>query len=237
MWDRLKRFLRSNRRALALVPFLLGTLWFFLLEEWIPIADNYIEAEMDGHIPFIPWFVVPYVIWYFYIAAVLLALYFRAPGEFVHMALFLGLGMLISCCVFALYPNGQMLRPNNPGIGLFGQMIRNIYRADTNTNSLPSIHVIYALGTHIALARQTGWKKRWLALRIASSILCALICASTVFIKQHSILDVFAGVGVSLVLYLIVYRSGLLRQIYRRLGVHRVHRLAMPAKSAERAAA
>ena len=31
------------------------------------------------------------------------------------------------------------------------------------------------------------------------------ICAATVFVKQHSILDVFAALALSLVLYLIIY--------------------------------
>ena len=32
-----------------------------------------------------------------------------------------------------------------------------------------------------------------------------MICAATVFVKQHSILDVFAALALSLVLYLIIY--------------------------------
>ena len=33
----------------------------------------------------------------------------------------------------------------------------------------------------------------------------SMICAATVFVKQHSILDVFAALALSLVLYLIIY--------------------------------
>lgn len=215
----LRGFFVKNRHALALIPFFLGSAWFFLLEERFVFVDNYIEVPLDDLIPYVPWFVIPYVIWYGYIAAVLVVLYFRMPKEFVYMALFLGLGMLASCCVFALYPNGQMLRPNNPGEGLLSEMVRRIYRSDTNTNSLPSIHVIYSVGTHIALVRFAGWEKRWPALRVASFALCALICASTVFIKQHSVVDVVAGLLASWALYSLVYRSRFLLRVYEELGV------------------
>ncbi|MFR6424328.1 MAG: hypothetical protein ACLUNO_01035 [Oscillospiraceae bacterium] len=41
--------------------------------------------------------------------------------------------------------------------------------------------------------------------RIPSVIVAATICAATVFVKQHSILDVFAALALSLVLYLVIY--------------------------------
>ena len=41
--------------------------------------------------------------------------------------------------------------------------------------------------------------------RIPAVIIAVAICAATVFVKQHSILDVFAALALSLVLYLIIY--------------------------------
>ena len=42
-------------------------------------------------------------------------------------------------------------------------------------------------------------------MRIPAVIITVAICAATVFVKQHSILDVFAALALSLVLYLIIY--------------------------------
>ena len=42
-------------------------------------------------------------------------------------------------------------------------------------------------------------------MRIPAVIIAVAICAATVFVKQHSILDVFAALALSLVLYLIIY--------------------------------
>lgn len=48
------------------------------------------------------------------------------------------------------------------------------------------------------------------------SLVAATICAATVFVKQHSILDVFAALALSLVLYLVIY-------VAARRGVDRRH--------------
>ena len=43
-------------------------------------------------------------------------------------------------------------------------------------------------------------------IRWGVTALCVLISISTVFVKQHSVVDVLAGAGLSLVAYLIIYR-------------------------------
>ena len=70
------------------------------------------------------------------------------------------------------------------------------------------MHVAGALGAAAAFFRTDGLKKY----RAASVITAVLICASTVFIKQHSLLDVFGGIAVWLISYIAVYR------IFRREG-------------------
>jgi membrane-associated phospholipid phosphatase len=199
------KFLKRQRHVLALAPFFLATVWFFVLERLFPVADYYIEMPLDDRIPFIPAFVIPYVAWYLYIAATLVFLYFAAPRDFVRLSLFLGAGMAVSCLIFTLIPNGQLLRPRRLDGDVFSQMVGTIYRSDTNTNSLPSIHVIYSLGVHFAIAQYSGLRGRFHPVKMVSLVLCVLICASTVAIKQHSILDVVAGVVVSIGLYAAFY--------------------------------
>ena len=81
-------------------------------------------------------------------------------------------------------------------------MVGLIYSADTNTNVFPSMHVAGALGAAEAFFRTDGLKKY----RAVSVITAVLICASTVFIKQHSLLDVFGGIAVWLISHITVYR-------------------------------
>ena len=64
------------------------------------------------------------------------------------------------------------------------------------------MHVIgCAAATAGAFSARCGLRKwRW-----GVAVLSVFICASTVFVKQHSILDLFAGIAVSIPIALILY--------------------------------
>jgi membrane-associated phospholipid phosphatase len=111
--------------------------------------------------------------------------------------------MILACIIFTVYPNGQTLRPAYTGEGFIGALIHHLYYADTPTNSLPSLHVIYSVGVHISLIKARV--KISEPVKGLSFIMMALIIMSTVFVKQHSVLDAVAGLFVSAVIYLLVY--------------------------------
>ena len=68
-----------------------------------------------------------------------------------------------------------------------------LYKTDTPTNVLPSIHVFNSIGAGIAISHSNDLKKhRWI--QISAYILAALIILSTMFLKQHSVTDVIAAV-------------------------------------------
>lgn len=102
------------------------------------------------------------------------------------------------------FPNGQNLRPaefTDPNI--FTWLVGRLYHADTNTNVIPSMHVLGCMAAVFGLFR-CCCTPRWA--KIGVIILTVLINASTVFIKQHSILDVIIALIVSVVLYFVVFR-------------------------------
>ena len=80
-----------------------------------------------------------------------------------------------------------------------------IYANDTNTNCCPSIHVLNQMAVHIGLCKSKLFRNRkgW---KIASLIATILICASTCFIKQHSIVDVSFALLMEIPLYLLVFK-------------------------------
>ncbi|MBQ2725171.1 MAG: phosphatase PAP2 family protein, partial [Clostridia bacterium] len=88
---------------------------------------------------------------------------------------------------------------------LLTRFMAEFYRFDTNTNVCPSIHVIGSIGIWAA-----GWnapklqKIRWKAGFTGVTI---LICLSTVFLKQHSVIDVMAALPICAAAYLICYRK------------------------------
>ena len=81
-----------------------------------------------------------------------------------------------------------------------------IWRADASVNVCPSIHCQSSACMALAFSHSKLAKERP-ALKILAWVWAALICASTVFTKQHSIIDVVCGLAVALVWVPVVYRS------------------------------
>ena len=118
---------------------------------------------------------------------------------------YIGLGFGGSILFCMLFPNGQDLRPTEFAQNdFFIWLVRMVYAADTNTNVLPSMHVIGCAA--LTLACFDAPRLRAKKLHLVMLPLGVLISASTVFVKQHSMLDVLVAIPVSVVLCLIVYR-------------------------------
>ena len=195
------------------------TLWvpvyllsFFTIERLVTTHYWPTQLPIDNLIPFCEWFVIPYCLWYFFLVATGLFLLLRDRPGFRRYMDFLALTFFLSEAIWLLVPNGQDLRPLvMPRSNLLTQLVAALYRADTNTNVFPSVHVVGAMGAAWALQRTPALQHRPL-LRKAASILAVLICLSTLFIKQHSVLDVLGGLLLSLAVGLPLYsRRALLR--------------------------
>lgn len=197
---------KPYHRWFMLIPLILSCTWFYTLEKEITQPEYLLYTRLDDYIPFAPLFVVPYVLWYFYVTVPAVFLFIKSPVEFSRMAAFLTMGMIIACSIYSLFPNGQALRPdlnshNEPLV----RLIRFIYSVDSPANCAPSIHVIFSVAAHTAIARYNNLRQRIGWINGASLILSALCILSTVFIKQHSVIDLIMGLLLSGVLYLLIY--------------------------------
>ena len=66
---------------------------------------------------------------------------------------------------------------------MFTDMVKVLYKTDTPTNVLPSIHVFNSIGAVIAISHSNDLKKhRWI--QISAYILATLIILSTMFLKR-----------------------------------------------------
>ena len=185
-------------------------LLFVLVEQLV--TDNYWVSwcTLDGRIPFVRQFVLIYVMWYPLMLGTTLYLLLRDRRAFVRYARAVVLGLTACLLIFVLFPSGQNLRPAEvPGNDLTAWMVRAIYAADTNTNVFPSMHVVGTLAAVIGFfdSRSASLGAKW-----GVAALGVLINASTVLIKQHSVLDIFAGIALYALVYLAVYR---LPELYR----------------------
>ena len=115
------------------------------------------------------------------------------------------MGMTIFLIVSYVYPNVLHLRPLEfPRENVFTDAVRWLYRTDTPTNVLPSIHVFNSLAIHMSLTNCEALRDKK-AIRYGSLVLTLLIIMSTMFLKQHSVIDVCCGATLALFGYLFFY--------------------------------
>lgn len=180
---------------------------FFALEK-ITLNYHVVECAADHWIPFCEWFFIPYVLWHGAIALLTLHLLLNDIPELKRLLRFFIATYIITFSVFLIWPTCQNLRPSEfPRDNLMTWLVAHgIYGADPPTNVSPSMHIIGTFGLWFAVASsrafaKPGWRIFWAILGIA-------ICLSTVFLRQHSLLDLATALPVVLVGWLVSY-SGL----------------------------
>lgn len=197
-----------------LIYFSIYLAWFCHLEQTVTKHYQVIHMAIDDYIPFCELFVIPYFLWFVYVAAVVIYLFFASKEDCNKACIFLFTGMTVFLIISTLWPNGHHLRPiEMPRDNIFTRMIAFLYQTDTATNLWPSIHVYNSLGAHFAVihCKKLAQKK---GLHIASLLLATSIILSTVFIKQHSMFDVLTAFGLAAIMYAVVYYQDLLIAIH-----------------------
>ena len=183
--------------------------WFDILED-APRSKYYvIHCGLDDRIPMVEAFIIPYMTWFFYVAYMVCYMYLKDIKEYHNLCTTLVVGMVVFLVISTFFPTIQFLRPDKLSGGLFSHRIRWLYMRDTSTNIFPSIHCYNSLCVMVsAFKSRAGWaRKPWF--RIGATVLSVSIILSTVFIKQHSALDVLGAIILFAAVYLLVYRFGI----------------------------
>ncbi len=205
----MKAFFQKYKHALVFLYALIYMPWFIWLEGRANLPYHVIHVGLDDWIPFLEGFIVPYLLWFLYVPAVLIYLFFQLKNkrEFYQCCIFLFTGMTLFLMVSTIYPNGHLLRPASfERHNIFTFAISVLYRTDTATNIFPSLHVYNSLGAHIAIVNnQKLGQNKWI--RGGSFLLMVSIILSTMFLKQHSVLDVIAGTLLGVLMEQLVYHT------------------------------
>ncbi len=185
---------------------LLYLVWFFALD--LTIKAKYILwCPLDGMIPFCEWFVIPYCSWFGLLAGVTASLWWTDTAAYDKLCLMMFSGMTFCLIVYMLLPNGLALRPDVAALGRDNWAIRLmqlLWRADAAVNVCPSIHCQSSAAMALAFSESQFAAKRP-KLKLVAWAWAALICASTVFTKQHSVIDVVCGLALVIPWYFILY--------------------------------
>ena len=205
--ERVKKFIRDYRHAWVLLYGLIYMPWFVYLERRTDVHYFLIHSPIDDYIPFVEYFIVPYLLWFVFVAAAAGYFFFTDKRGFYRLCAFLIAGMTFFLLLCTVFPNGLNLRPVTfERENVFVDLVRHIYRTDTPTNVLPSIHVFNSIGVCIAIWHSEALKKHR-KIQYASYLLAVLIILSTMFLKQHSVTDVIAAFALACVIYPFVYAA------------------------------
>lgn len=189
------RFQKQHRLLLFFPVYLLR---YLLLERCNPAAVYHpVSCALDAYIPFCEWFLIPYVLWYAAIVGMQLYTLRTDPELCRRYTRFWLICVGCTTAIYLLYPTCQQLRPAVfPRDNLMSRLVAVLYAADTNTNICPSEHVIGAVG--VWLAGQQCPRLRKPGLQLLSTAFAVMVILSTLFLKQHSVVDTLAAVPVCL---------------------------------------
>lgn len=188
------------KHLLLLVYWVVYSLLFLFIERGLKLDYNIIECSLDRKIPFCEFLVIPYYLWFAFLVFIhLYTLLFDIPA-FKKLMYFIIIANTATVIFYIIYPNMQVLRPTEfARDNIFVDIVKNLYVIDTNTNVCPSLHVIDSFAVLFAGWRAKGLNKPlW---RIIFLILTVLISISTVFLKQHSVIDIIFALALCLAVY------------------------------------
>lgn len=226
--ERINNLYKNYKHLLLLLYFVFYLAWFHMVEANVTKYFHVIHTPVDDLIPFCEFFIVPYILWFGYVACGIIYFALKDTKDYYKLCGFLYTGMTVFLIISTVYPNGHYLRPyyfNRKNI--FTDLCQYIYASDTPTNLFPSIHVYNSLGIHIAVRQndQLGKKK---PVRIFSGILAGSIILSTMFVKQHSVFDVLTAIVLAVFMYNIVYQNGWHALTLRVKGLFKPHEKTLP---------
>ncbi|WP_160723379.1 phosphatase PAP2 family protein [Bacillus sp. USDA818B3_A] len=179
---------------LLVIPFL--AVIYHLLNNH-PTKAMDISTGFDQSIPFLPVFIIPYILWYGYIFCYLIYFCFKDTVVYLKTLMLIVVAEII-CFVIYFYFQTTVPRPALTGDSLLIDLVKWIYTKDRPYNCFPSIHV---LTTFTVMLASLHIQKKHLINTVCIHISGTLIIISTLFVKQHVIFDMIGSMFLVTFLY------------------------------------
>lgn len=177
---------------------------YFLTEHLIPVEKcHVIHCFLDDIIPFNEFFLIFYAGWYVLVFGSLLYYFLYDVPRFRQLDLYIFITQMAAMACYILYPSRQDLRPEVfPRENFFTWVMGLIYTFDTNTGVCPSLHVAYSLAIVSVMAKDEHLGRGF---KVFVTLFSVMVCLSTAFVKQHSVVDIFAALPVVVLGEAIIY--------------------------------
>ena len=177
---------------------------FFLTENLIPAEKCHpVHCFLDDIIPFNEYFLVFYCGWYVLVFGSLVYYFFYDVQRFRELDLFIFTTQMAAMACYIFWPSRQDLRPEVfPRENVFTWIMGLIYTFDTNTGVCPSLHVAYSLAIVSVMVKDDHLSRLF---KVLVTCFCLMVCLSTAFVKQHSVVDIIAALPVVLLGEVLIY--------------------------------
>ena len=144
-----------------------------------------VEREFDKKIPFVPWTVTVYSLWFPMIAVFPVVLYFYSREVYVMYQVAIIISNLLSTIIYIAYPT-TFTRPAPPDT-FWGRAMKFIYSASfKGVNCAPSLHCVHC---YITITMSLICLPLLPVFKIIFILISAGIIISTQLTKQHVIID------------------------------------------------
>ena len=189
---------------------------YFLTENLIPVERcHLVHSALDDLIPFHEAFLIPSCFWYLLIAVSLGWFLLYDVEGFRGLQIFIIITQLAAMLVYIVWPSIQDLRPTEfPRDNFLTRVMAFIYSFDTPTGVCPSLHVAYSVGMASAWCKCKKAPAAWKGFVVLSAV---VISIATAFVKQHSIIDVFAALPLAALAEILTYHVILPRLEKRKM--------------------
>lgn len=147
-------------------------------------------TDIDDKIPFIKYFILPYNMWYPFVITTLFYLCFADRKTFYKTVISIDMGLILCYLVYIFFQT-TVPRPTLQGNDLITNIVKFTYKMDEPYNCFPSIHVLtcFILMKAVHRSKITNTFAVTAVYAAASTIII-----STLFVKQHVIMDAFSGI-------------------------------------------
>lgn len=200
-----KLFNPQFSHLLLLLSWVFFFVFYFITENLIPLENcHVIHCGLDDLIPFCEWFIIPYVLWYLLIFLSLGYFLLYNVDAFKKLQTYIFITQIVAMIIYIVFPNCQNLRPTEfPRDNFLTDVTGFLYSIDTNTGVLPSLHCAYSIGIATVWLKE---KNTHPSLKAFITVFAFIICLSTMFVKQHSVLDFLAAIPLCILAEILVYK-------------------------------
>lgn len=199
----MNKIIEKVRENLIPLSFMLSMVFLSIFYEMTNNINRGVHSlvlGLDGQIPFVKEFIVFYIAWYPFLAITLLYFCFKDRNTYYKVLISYNIGSIVCYIIYYFYQTA-VPRPELVGNDIFTKIVSVIYGNDKPYNCFPSIHCLTCYLMMIGINKSSA---RNIVNKLIINITGILIIASTVFVKQHVVLDAIAAVILGDVVYRVV---------------------------------